>query len=1062
MNVGGTLFFKAADNSHGTELWKSDGTASGTVLVKDICAGNNSSRLKYFTNVNGTLCLSVKNDAYGYELWKSDGTEVGTLMIKDILRGFAGSYPKNLTNVGGTLFFQANDGTHGYELWKSNGAAAGTVLVTDIGLPEESFFPKPYNFNGILFFSATDDIHGFELWKSNGTEAGTVMVKDIYGGSGNSDPGNLTNFGGTLFFTANDGTHGFELWKSDGTAAGTVLFKDIRPGSDSSWSWSLTNVGGTLFFSASTSVMIGQLWKSDGTTAGTVLVKEIPPGGSLSYLEDLTNVGGMLFFMAYSGDGTELWKSDGTEAGTVMIKDIRAGWYGSSPENLTNVGGTLFFCANDGTNGHELWKSDGTEAGTVMVKDIQTGGSSFPRYLTNVGGTLFFRANDGTHGYELWKSDGTTAGTVLVKEICAGWYGSGPDNLTNMGGTLFFRANDGENGSELWKSDGTAAGTVLVKDIFAGSESSRPTNLTNIGGTLFFSAYEGTNGYELWKSDGSTAGTMLVKDIFPGSPYYSSNPKYLTNVGGTLFFSGNDGNGSEIWKSDGTESGTVLVADITVSGSSDPDNLYNFNGTLFFTATDDIHGQKLWKLNASPTDMALSSNSIPENQPIGTVVGAFTTADPNLPGDSHTYTLVTGAGDKDNAYFMIDGNQLKTSAIFDFEIKSAYSIRVRTTDSAGLWYEKSLVISITDLNDPPTTRIWDGGGTNNFWMTPGNWIGDVAPLPGDYLLFPVASARQNNTNNYAPETSFLSILFIGGGYHLSGNSVLLTSGMIDYASGTLDNIVDFAAVTLAAPDRSVPPYDGSTRDTVGYRLKRPHADGKCRRARRIEGDINGAGGITKTGSGLLTLTGTNTYTGDTIVQAGRLSTTQIQPSNPSVTVEVQGSSELEADVIWTGTLRSAGGKATIRPITSGPLNANINTLPISVLRTKDVVSNPSAAIVSPSVAPLPSQDILLALPIEEPAIHEVENNSLRMETAALSSKKPTTQEIRDFVISSIFNDKQTSASLLPTILATSTNTPRDLMAVDSSRFEKIITYRDETRLARCFQGNIGKRCLVQR
>ena len=61
--------------------------------------------------------------SHGFELWKSDGTSGGTVMVKDIDPGATGSIPSYLTNVNGTLFFAANDGTHGYELWKSDGTS---------------------------------------------------------------------------------------------------------------------------------------------------------------------------------------------------------------------------------------------------------------------------------------------------------------------------------------------------------------------------------------------------------------------------------------------------------------------------------------------------------------------------------------------------------------------------------------------------------------------------------------------------------------------------------------------------------------------------------------------------------------------------------------------------------------------------------------------------------------------------------------------------------------------------------------------------------------------------
>src|SRR5439155_6458138 len=84
------------------------------------------------TNVNGKLFFSAYEATDGYELWQSDGTAAGTVMVKDINPGTYSSFPSNLTNVNGTLFFSANDGTVGEELWKSDGTAAGTVLVEDI------------------------------------------------------------------------------------------------------------------------------------------------------------------------------------------------------------------------------------------------------------------------------------------------------------------------------------------------------------------------------------------------------------------------------------------------------------------------------------------------------------------------------------------------------------------------------------------------------------------------------------------------------------------------------------------------------------------------------------------------------------------------------------------------------------------------------------------------------------------------------------------------------------------------------------------------------------------
>ena len=90
-DVNGTLFFNANDGTNGTELWKSDGTFAGTVIVKDINPGAGSSNLAVLTNVNGTLFFMANNGTNGYELWKSDGTAAGTMMVKDIYPGSSGS-----------------------------------------------------------------------------------------------------------------------------------------------------------------------------------------------------------------------------------------------------------------------------------------------------------------------------------------------------------------------------------------------------------------------------------------------------------------------------------------------------------------------------------------------------------------------------------------------------------------------------------------------------------------------------------------------------------------------------------------------------------------------------------------------------------------------------------------------------------------------------------------------------------------------------------------------------------------------------------------------------------
>lgn len=112
-------------------------------------------------------------------------------------------------------------------------------------------------------------------------------------------------------------------------------------------------------------------------------------------------------------------------------------------------------------------------------------------------------------------------------------------------------------------------------------------------------------------------------------------------------------------------------------------------------------------INSAPTDISLSSSRVNENQSAGTAVGVFDTADPDSPGDSHTYTLVFGAD-----VFSIEGSTLKTAAVFDFAVQSSYGIRVRSTDAHGESFEKDFIISVLNVNDPPTDILIESRGVN--------------------------------------------------------------------------------------------------------------------------------------------------------------------------------------------------------------------------------------------------------------------------------------------------------------------------------------------------------------
>ncbi|NWF77640.1 MAG: hypothetical protein HXY36_03495 [Chloroflexi bacterium] len=111
--------------------------------------------------------------------------------------------------------------------------------------------------------------------------------------------------------------------------------------------------------------------------------------------------------------------------------------------------------------------------------------------------------------------------------------------------------------------------------------------------------------------------------------------------------------------------------------------------------------------SSPPTDITLSNTSVAENEPANTVVGNFSTTDPD-PGDTFIYTLVSGEGDEDNDSFNILDDSLRTSESFDYETKNSYSIRVRSTDQDELWVEKQFTITVTNVNEAPVADPQSG------------------------------------------------------------------------------------------------------------------------------------------------------------------------------------------------------------------------------------------------------------------------------------------------------------------------------------------------------------------
>jgi ELWxxDGT repeat protein len=227
--IGGRTFFLAEglERRLGDELWVTDGTAAGTVPVlsdptNPDAAAPRPRQLRSLTVFKDALYFTANtgDPAHPLGIWRSDGTAAGTRLLKALEPQPHDVHGNTLfptfAPAGDRLLFRLDDGVHGTELWRTDGTPEGTVLVRDIAPgPKDALITSLASggvASGKVYFSATDGEHGLELWESDGTAAGTRLVQDIAPGTASSNPEQIVAAGGKLFFTADDGQHGRELW----------------------------------------------------------------------------------------------------------------------------------------------------------------------------------------------------------------------------------------------------------------------------------------------------------------------------------------------------------------------------------------------------------------------------------------------------------------------------------------------------------------------------------------------------------------------------------------------------------------------------------------------------------------------------------------------------------------------------------------------------------------------------------------------------------------------------------------------------------------------------------
>ncbi|HEY0156869.1 MAG TPA: carboxypeptidase regulatory-like domain-containing protein [Thermoanaerobaculia bacterium] len=403
VRAGSQAFFIANDGTHGAEVWRTDGTAAGTHMVRDVTLGTST----FGPWIEGTMGNAViftasPNGERVRELWRSDGTTAGTWRVGTIPAPSSGTfdgYGIDVITADTRVFVSVQMSYDGPRSVLVSDGTAGSLR--ELGPWVIVSQPEAFGKNGKLYFAGYDQVLGTQFMVSDGTAVGTHMVfrgtecpgREVCGPM----PRRFFSIGAGIFFTADDG-----IWKTDGTAAGTVrLASATEPRL-------LASGNNVAYLNAG-----DRLWRTDGTAAGT---RDLGPygGRNASLLDD----GRLLYF--HDDASTEVWRSDGTAAGTGMLLTLPFPFAAN-----VGVAGSRLFLAGDEIGpgvGRELWSLDATSATSELVRDLDpragsTGtSSSNPGEGVSIGTRVVFPASDFA-GRELWVTDGTSAGTMRIANI---------------------------------------------------------------------------------------------------------------------------------------------------------------------------------------------------------------------------------------------------------------------------------------------------------------------------------------------------------------------------------------------------------------------------------------------------------------------------------------------------------------------------------------------------------------------------------------------------------------------------------------------------------------------
>lgn len=653
--AGDLVFFEGVTAATGRELWRTDGTPEGTILVFDANPGAASTyRFNGFAAGEPWSYFFRFLPETGMEPWRTDGTPEGTAMLADLSPGESGSgWWSRHGFLGALFFFVADDGVEGPEVWRTDGTAAGTFSVTTFdaesgaelaldfaALPAAMLFSvriddgpvelwradgsasgtqllaavpvaspasfRPLAIRDDLALLAIDSSEVLQLWITDGTVGGTRLVTSLPQVTTPWVAGPLPVASGWLFF-AGDAAHGVEPWTTDGTAAGTQLVADVRPGPEGSatadHSYASAALGDRVLLRLDDGVHGFEMWVTDGTPAGTQLVRDLEPSPAGSWFDFLGEQDGYELFR-YAG---RLWRTDGTPAGTGPMPELGRTVSPSDPLRLARVGEVVYFEARPGVWDLHPARSDGSESGTYWLGPGPYGWLGGRTHFAALGGDTYVAntdyEGDGRYGYsELWSDDEPLFPLAELAYSCGARCSEGLGHAPPIAGGFALYANWSEPlGMELWRTDGSAAGTSPLLDLIPGPESGIPAQIVQAGDEVWFTAIDAGASESVWRSRGTAESTAIVETL-PGTvTYYRARLWPIDSGVGSYLVQRFEEGTTVLRYSPGFGQPSITVASGVYSFDSKP--LGEVGGRILFAAgsqSEPSVGRELWVSDGTP------------------------------------------------------------------------------------------------------------------------------------------------------------------------------------------------------------------------------------------------------------------------------------------------------------------------------------------------------------------------------------------------------------------------------------------------------------------------------